>query len=169
MGSLANVFYGKFAENSQKLLQKFTYVLLASEKGAESLGKIHGNSPPPPRKKYVIASGKGSEMMWKFAKISHLKGGYPRRRRGEHGCREDVCKENGEGAYISFSGPKFPPTQRARGSKKFILARTHEKTIPPRTKFSFSLEIFILGLKFSFSIENFNPRPCFLRPERGPE
>ena len=52
-------------------------------------------------------------------------------------------------------------TQRARGSKKIILARTHEKTIPPRTKFSFSLEIFILGLKISFSIENFNPKPCF--------
>ena len=53
------------------------------------------------------------------------------------------------------------PSQRARGSKKFILARTHQKTIPPCTKFSFSHEIFILGLKFSFSIENFNPRPCF--------
>ena len=34
------------------------------------------------------------------------------------------------------------PTQRARGSKKFILARTHEKITPPRTEFSFSLEIF---------------------------
>ena len=59
-------------------------------------------------------------------------------------------------------------TQRARGSKKFILARTHEKTIPPRTKFSFSLEIFILGLKFSFSIENFNLRPCFSAAREGP-
>ena len=60
-------------------------------------------------------------------------------------------------------------TQRARGSKKYILARTHEKTIPPRTKFSFSLEIFILGLKISFSIENFNPRPCFSAAREGPE
>ena len=60
------------------------------------------------------------------------------------------------------------PSQRARGSKKFILARTHEKAIPPRTKFSFSLEIFILGLKFSFSIENFNPRPCFAAAREGP-
>ena len=54
------------------------------------------------------------------------------------------------------------------GIEKIILARTHEKTIPPRTKFSFSLEIFILGLKFSFSIENFNPRPCFSAAREGP-
>ena len=64
--------------------------------------------------------------------------------------------------------PQYP-SQRARGSKKFILARTHEKTIPPRTKFSFSLEIFILSLKFSFSIENFNPRPCFSAARERPE
>ena len=43
-----------------------------------------------------------------------------------------------------------------------------KKTIPPRTKFSFSIEIFILGLKFSFSIENFNPRPCFSAAREGP-
>ena len=55
--------------------------------------------------------------------------------------------------------------------KKIILARTHEKkkkTILPRTKFSFSLEILILGLKISFSIENFNPRPCFSAAREGP-
>ena len=62
----------------------------------------------------------------------------------------------------------FWVTQRARGSKKIILARTHEKTIPPRTKFSFSHEIFILDLKISFSIENFNPRPCFSAARKGP-
>ena len=60
-------------------------------------------------------------------------------------------------------------TQRAQGSKKFILARTHKKkNIPPRTKFSFSLEIFILGLKISFWIEIFNPRPCFSAAREGP-
>ena len=63
---------------------------------------------------------------------------------------------------------RFLGTQRAPGWKKFILARTHEKTIPPRTKFSFSLEIFILGLKISFSIENFNPGPCFSAVREGP-
>ena len=31
-----------------------------------------------------------------------------------------------------------------------------------------SLEIFILGLKLSFSIENFNPRPCFSAAREGP-
>ena len=56
----------------------------------------------------------------------------------------------------------------SRGSKKFILARTHEKNHSPRTTFSFSLEIFILGLKISFSIENFNPRPCFSAAREGP-
>ena len=35
-------------------------------------------------------------------------------------------------------------------------------------KFSFSLKIFILGLKFSLSIENFNPRPCFSAAREGP-
>ena len=43
-----------------------------------------------------------------------------------------------------------------------------KKTIPPRTKFSFSLEIFILGLKISFSLENVNPRPCFSAAGKGP-
>ena len=62
----------------------------------------------------------------------------------------------------------MPQAQTARGSKKFILAQTHEKTIPQRTKISFSLEIFILGLKLSFSIENFNPRPCFSAAREGP-
>ena len=33
-------------------------------------------------------------------------------------------------------------------------------TIPPRTEEPFSLEIFLLDLKFSLAIENFNPRPC---------
>ena len=40
-----------------------------------------------------------------------------------------------------------------------------KKTIPPRTKEPFSLEIAILGLKFSFSLEDFNPGLVFLRPE----
>ena len=68
-----------------------------------------------------------------------------------------------------FPADSFP-SQRARGSNKInCLARTHEKkTIPPRTKFSFSLEIFILGLKLSFSIENFNPGPCFSAAREGP-
>ena len=38
----------------------------------------------------------------------------------------------------------------------------------PRTKLSFSLEISILGLKISFWIENFNPRPCFSVVREGP-
>ena len=44
-----------------------------------------------------------------------------------------------------------------------------KKTIPPRTKFTFSLEISILDLKFSFSIENYNPDSCFsaVREEPG--
>ena len=48
-------------------------------------------------------------------------------------------------------------------------ARHIEKAIPPRPKFSFSLENFILGLKCSFSLENSIPGPFFLRPERGSE
>ena len=60
-------------------------------------------------------------------------------------------------------------TPRGPGDrKKFILAGTHGKTIPPRTKFSFSLENYILGLNFSFSIENFNPEPCFSAAREGP-
>ena len=39
----------------------------------------------------------------------------------------------------------------------------------PKRNFSFSLEIFILCLKISFSLENFNLGPVFLRPERGSE
>ena len=58
-------------------------------------------------------------------------------------------------------------TQRAQRSKKFILARSLEKTIPTRTKKSFSLENFILGSKISFSIENFNPWPCFSAAREG--
>ena len=60
--------------------------------------------------------------------------------------------------------PRFP---RGPGDRIFSLERM-KKAIPPRTKFSFSLEIFILGLKFSFSIENFNPRPCFSAVREGP-
>ena len=63
-----------------------------------------------------------------------------------------------------------PFSQRARGSKKFILARMHEKkkTIPharnfhSRLKFSFSVWKFHSRLKISI------PGPVFLRPERGP-
>ena len=69
---------------------------------------------------------------------------------------------------LSISSGYFIASQRAQGSKKFILARTHEKIAPTRTKFSFSLEILILGLKISFSIENFNPRPCFSAAREGP-
>ena len=61
----------------------------------------------------------------------------------------------------------FKGTQRAQRSKNFILARSLEKNIPTRTKKSFSLEIFILGLKFSFLIENFNSRPCFSAAREG--
>ena len=43
-----------------------------------------------------------------------------------------------------------------------------KKNIPPRTKFSFSLEMFILGLEISFLIESFNPRPCFSAAREGP-
>ena len=41
--------------------------------------------------------------------------------------------------------------------------------IPPRSKFSFSLENFFLGLKFTFPLEHSIPGPVFLRPGRGPE
>ena len=42
--------------------------------------------------------------------------------------------------------------------EKIILPRK-KTNIPPRTKEPFSLEMFILGLKFSFALENFNPGP----------
>ena len=60
-------------------------------------------------------------------------------------------------------------TQRAQRSKRIILARTLDKTILPRTKNPFSLEICSLGLKCSFSIEKFNSGPglVFLQPEGG--
>ena len=49
------------------------------------------------------------------------------------------------------------------------LARRSEKiNIPPRTKEPFSLEIYILGLKFSLSLENVNPGPCFSVAREGP-
>ena len=51
--------------------------------------------------------------------------------------------------------------------ERIILARTYEKTIPPRTKEPFSLEFFILGLKFSFSLENYNPGPFFPAAREG--
>ena len=39
----------------------------------------------------------------------------------------------------------------------------------PRTKFSFSIEIFILGWKFHSRLKISIPDPVLLRPERGPE
>ena len=42
---------------------------------------------------------------------------------------------------FGHTGDNLTP-QRAWRSNKLIPARTHEKNIPPRTKFSFSLEIF---------------------------
>ena len=59
-------------------------------------------------------------------------------------------------------------TQRARGSKKIILARTHEKIIPPRTKFSFSLEIIILVWKFHSRLKISIPNPVFFAAREGP-
>ena len=55
-------------------------------------------------------------------------------------------------------------TQMAQRSKNVILAR---KKFPPRTKEPFSLEIFILGSKFSFPLESFNPRPCLSVAREG--
>ena len=65
---------------------------------------------------------------------------------------------------VSGRQPKRPGDR-----KKFILARTHEKTFPHARNFH-------SRLKFSFSVWNFHsrlkisiPGPVFLRPERGPE
>ena len=77
-------------------------------------------------------------------------------------------------AFYSVKLPAEPscrtPTQRARGSKKLILARTHEKKPFPHAR------NFHSRLKFSFSVCNFRsrliisiPGPVFLWPERGPE
>ena len=65
--------------------------------------------------------------------------------------------------------PEPPCTQRARISKKFILARTHEKPFAPRTRCSFSLEMLILGLKFHSRLKISIPGPVFLQPEKGTE
>ena len=49
-------------------------------------------------------------------------------------------------------------------SRNFVVmaqAPSMKKKNPPRTKEPFSLEMFILGLEFSFSLENFNPGPFF--------
>ena len=68
-----------------------------------------------------------------------------------------------------FFGPGLPRGPAGRESKKIILARTHEKkNIPPRTKFSFSLEIFILGLKFHSRLKITIPNPFFSAAREGP-
>ena len=55
------------------------------------------------------------------------------------------------------------------GIEKLHLARTHGKNHAATHEISeFSIEIFILGLKISFSVENFNPRPCFSANREGP-
>ena len=63
----------------------------------------------------------------------------------------------------TLSLPKDESGACPRGSKdrkKSILAQTLEKPSPTHEK-TFSFVTFILGLNFSFSIENFNPRSCF--------
>ena len=67
------------------------------------------------------------------------------------------------GGFLAFS--RKSKEKKIRG--KFILARTHEKTIPPCTKEPLSLEIFIPGLKFSFSLENSIPGLVFFCGQRG--
>ena len=53
--------------------------------------------------------------------------------------------------------------QRPRDTK----AQTHEKKHSPTHESTFSIEIFILGLKFSLSPENYNPGPCFSAAREG--
>ena len=52
--------------------------------------------------------------------------------------------------------PRWKPLKRAQGSKEIALARAPEKDHSP-THEKTMLEHFILGLKFAFSIEKFNP------------
>ena len=86
------------------------------------------------------------------------------------GKSRENCWKNFPRSRIIGNATKFEDFGHPRGledrKNSFSLERM-KKTIPPRTKFSFSIEIFILGLKISFSIENFNPRPCFSAGQRG--
>ena len=88
-------------------------------------------------------------------------------KRGGHGiCRNfvrnlsDACREMSGFVGNSIRAvPFFVPetTLRAKKDKK----KTHTQNEP------FSLESFILGVKLSFSLENFNPGPCFSAAREG--
>ena len=78
-----------------------------------------------------------------------------------------VVKERVSGSFLERDNSTHPRGPRDR--KKIILARTHEKTIPPHARSVHSrLRFFILGLRFSFSLENFNLGPCFSTAREGP-
>ena len=69
------------------------------------------------------------------------------------------------------SGKNFPAASNPEGPEiEKLHARSNAcKTIPTRIKEPFSLEFFILGLKFSFSLEISIPGFVFLWSERGSE
>ena len=69
---------------------------------------------------------------------------------------------------MKFSTPPSLP-RGPRDRKHSLSLERMKKTTTPRMKFSFLLEIYILGLKCSFSIENYNPGLVFLQQERGSE
>ena len=93
---------------------------------------------------------------------AYCSGVVPANQAKEIEVRELSGKESRTGSRTPICLPRRPGDR-----KKVILARTHEKIIPPRTKEPFSLKIFILGLKISFSLENFNPGPCFSAAREG--
>ena len=72
-----------------------------------------------------------------------------------------VCPEQGSKC------PTWPPFPTLESKDHHFLCEALCRHGPPRMKEPFSLEIFILGLKFSFSSENFNPGPCSSAAREG--
>ena len=76
-------------------------------------------------------------------------------------CQTEVALQFSEGCAAETAlQPRGP-----RDRKTFMITR--KKNFPPRTNSSLSLEILILGLKFSFSLETFNPGPYFSAAREG--
>ena len=92
-------------------------------------------------------------------------------KRQEARVRKRTSKENPKQTAQEVrkqAKPGGPGDRKNSFSLERMKKKKKKTTIPPRMKFSFSHEIFILGLKISFSIENFNPRPCFSAAREGP-
>ena len=85
-----------------------------------------------------------------------------------HSWKEDrnISIPTKKTSWHQLKDPEGPAIEKKIFSFERMKKNTHTH-IPPRTKFSFSLEMLILGLKISFSIEHFNPRPCSSAARKG--